>query len=390
MHSMARSLPRAASRSNFACVRLCSTVELPSKMQFPERQGSLVKRKSSIESIFDMLALKKQGSISRDEWNHAVDTIPEVKLRALARSTFDAVAENSASTDPGVITKEDLAVALGVYSSFNLSILEKSLSRNELSYTSGWEEEEAEEAGTSAGPSLLAKRLTITFEVMVSKIFPAGFGWQGASVVADGLGHGADSLPFFLITGTGDAMGVMIGHNIFYAIKKATMDKDIDMVTQVNTSILLGTAAFHAGTAWQPIVNTLHESLGCSFSQTLAGTFAGCGFMFFVGLRIGRALFGGRLKGIEPAAYSNLKADAGLSISIGGATGCFVGTDVSFVSQANGSVIDQNWLRPIVGIEEGASDIVGMATAGTSTALGFAAVQMAQNAVVPAQKCWVD
>lgn len=371
-----------------------STLELPTKMVFPERQGSLIKRKSSIESIFDMLDLSKKGFISRDEWHHAVDAISEVKLRALARSTFDAVAQNSAGTNPGVVTKEDLANSLGVYSSFNLSILEKSLSRNELSYTSGWEEEllsEQKEDGTVVEvPSLLTKRLITTFEVVVSKIFPAGFGWQGASVIADNLGHGADSLPFFLMTGTGDALGVMIGHNVYYAIKKATVDSNIDMPTQVNTSILLGTAAFHAGTAWQPIVSTLHDQMGCTFNQTMGGTFVGCGFMFFVGLRIARGLFGGRLKGIETASYANLKADAGLSVSIGGATGCFVGTDVSFISEANSITIDQNWLRPFVGVEDSTTDIVGMVSAGTSTALGFTAVQMAQNAVVPAEKCWVD
>jgi len=350
---------------------------------------SLIQKKQSIDTIFEKVDYDKSGHISRDDWHHAVDTIPERNLRALARSTFDAVADNTATTNPGIITKEDLAVSLGVYSSYNLSVLEKSLSRNELSYTSASEEEEVE-AGDASGPSTMAKRLTTSSEVIVSKIFPAGFGWQGASVIADNLGHGADSLPFFLMTGCGDAVGVMVGHNLFYAIKKATVDKDIDMTTQVNTSILLGTAAFHAGTAWQPIVNTLHEQIGCSFNQTLGGTFVGCGFMFLVGLRIARVLFGGRLQGVETASYANLKADVGLSVSIGGATGCFVGTDVSFVSESNGLAIDQNWLRSIVGIEEGASDIVGMATAGISTALGFASIQMAQNMVVPAGKCWVD
>lgn len=69
----------------------------------------------------------------------------------------------------------------------------------------------------------------------------------------------------------------------------------------------------------------------CSFNQTLVGTWAGCGFMFFVGLRVGRFLYGGNLHGVPAADYGNLKADALLSCSIGGATACFVGTDVSFV-----------------------------------------------------------
>lgn len=158
------------------------------------------------------------------------------------------------------------------------------------------------------------------------------------------------------------------------------------MAAQVQTGLMLGTAAFHAGTAWQPIVNFLHDQAGCSFNGTLAGTMVGCGTMFFVGLRVARQLYSGFMPAVAPAAYDNLKADAALSVSIGGATACFVGTDISFVT--NG--VDQNWLRGVVGIEEGFSDLRGMATAGSSTALGFTAVQMGQNVVYPAGKNWVD
>jgi len=244
-------------------------------------------------------------------------------------------------------------------------------------------EEPVEEEAAGGG---IGARMVLTAEVVVSKIFPAGFGWQGASCVADGMGYGADSVPFFLMTGCGDGAGVITGHTLYYALKKMTIDKSIDMMAQFNTGILLGTAAFHAGTAWQPIVNALHDSMKCSFNQTLVGTWAGCGFMFFVGLRVGRFLYGGNLHGVPAADYGNLKADALLSCSIGGATACFVGTDVSFVH--NG--VDENWLRGVVGIEDGASDLTGMVTAGSSTAIGFTVFQSAQNVVWPAGKCWTD
>ena len=234
----------------------------------------------------------------------------------------------------------------------------------------------------------LAHRIAITAEVTVSKIFPAGFGWQGASVIADSnFGFAADSAQFAFTTGLGDGTGVFLGHTTFYALKKAiTGDDSIKMGEQMQTGFMLGTAAFHAGTAWQPIVNFLHDSAGCSFNQTLAGTMAGCGVMFFVGLRVARHLYSGFMSAVAAPAYDNLKADAALSISIGGATACFVGTDVSFV--ANG--VDQNWLRGIVGIEDGVSDLVGCATAGSSTAIGFTVVQMGQNVVYPAGRNWVD
>lgn len=243
----------------------------------------------------------------------------------------------------------------------------------------------AEEAHSKGG---FGHRLAITAEVTISKIFPAGFGWQGASVIADSnFGFAADSAQFALTTGLGDGTGVFLGHTTYFALKKlATGDSEIDMGDQAATGLMLGTAAFHAGTAWQPIVNFLHDSAGCSFNQTLAGTMAGCGFMFFVGLRVARHIYSGFMPAVAAPAYDNLKADAALSVSIGGATACFVGTDVSFVV----SGVEQNWLRGVVGIEEGVSDLVGMATAGTSTSIGFTAVQMGQNVVYPAGRNWVD
>jgi len=322
--------------------------------------------------------------ISREEWEHACDNLPETRLRAMARSSFDTIADQS-DAKQGVITKDDLNMALGLYSSFNLSVFEKSLSRNELSYTNP-SDEYNKETDEETGPSTIAKRLIVTSEVVVSKIFPAGFGWQGSSVVAGNMGYEADQVPFFLITGCGDALGVLVGHTSFYAIKKMAVDSSIDMLAQFNTGVLLATAAFHAGTAWQPIVNALHDGLKLNFNQTVFGTFVGCGTMFYVGLRVGRTLYGGMLHGVAANDYANLKADAMLSMSIGGATACFVGTDVSFV--ANG--VEQNWLRPVVGIEDGVSDLSGCISAGTSTALGFSITQMAQNISVPKDKCWTD
>jgi len=372
---------------------LCTTATPEKESAFPTRQKSIVEKKNNIAKIFEMLDLNKDGQISRDEWNHAIDTIAETRLRSMARSTFDTIAERAETNQPGVITKEDLNVALGTYSSFNLDVLQKSLSRNELSYSNpaaDYDAEDESELSENSGPSTLVKRLIVTAEVTVSKIFPAGFGWQGMSVVAGNMGYEADQLPFFLMTGVGDGLGVLIGHSLFYGIKKAVYDSSIDMTSTINTGILLGTAAFHAGTAWQPIVNMLHDGLGLSFNQTLGGTFLGCGTMFYVGLRVGRGLYGGKLTGIESGTYANLKADAALSVSIGGATACFVGTDVSFVTGEGSAAIDQNWLRPVVGIEDGVSDLSGCVSAGTSTALGFTTIQMGQNLVVPSGKAWND
>lgn len=232
--------------------------------------------------------------------------------------------------------------------------------------------------------SVLAKRFTVTAEVCVSKIFPAGFGWQGGCVAATHMGYGSTDMGLFLLTGAGDAVGVGIGHLAYYALKNALGYKQ-DMTAQAHTSVLLSTACMFSGTAWQPLVNFLHDS-GLGFDGTALGVVGGCSFLFFAGLRFGRLLWSPILTKVEKATYANLKADAGLGVAVGGATGAFVGTDVSFVVDG----VDSNWLRPYVGVEDTATEIEGMVTAGVSTALGFTAVQTVQNVTVTPGKNWVD
>ena len=75
-------------------------------------------------------------------------------------------------------------------------------------------------------------------------------------------------------------------------------------------------------------------------------------------------------------AFSGERRDA---LKLGGRS--FVGTDVTFAD---------NWLRPAVGIEDGTGDLAAQVIAGSSTALGFLAVQSAQNLTLPKGKNWID
>ena len=118
---------------------------------------------------------------------------------------------------------------------------------------------------------------------------------------------------------------------------------------------------------------------GCSFAETLVGTGAVTGLAFFFGLRAGRVVYSPL--GLPGCDYANLTGDAMLSVSIGAATGTFVGTDVSF---------SDNVIRPFFGVEEGVSNISGMVTAGASTSAGFMLMQSAQNAVLPRGANWLD
>jgi hypothetical protein len=316
--------------------------------------------------------------------------------RTLSRTSSDVTELFNAidKNEDGVLSRKEFEFAMRSIGLEQLRSLQQSLSRNELSRTLSRKPSAPEVLAATVEDTVpdedrvsfaqkLIDRTIITAEVTVSKIFPAGFGWQTASLVAEGAGFQGDSAAFALTTGIGDGLGVLIGHSGYYAAKRAiTGDDSINMSEQVHTGVLLGTAALCSGTAWQPIVNFL-QGAGCSFNQTAAGVVAGCGAAFFCGLRGGRLLYSDVLSGVESATYSNLKADAALSVSIGGATGAFVGTDVSFAA-------GQNWLRPVVGIEEGMGDLAGCATAGASTAIGFTAFQSVQNAAYPQGKNWCD
>lgn len=235
---------------------------------------------------------------------------------------------------------------------------------------------------TSPPAPKIVTRLSTTLEVAVSKIFPAGFGWQSASILAENLGYSDDSLNFALTTGAGDFAGVFIGHNLYYALKGAAGFDTPDSQETVESGLMLASAAFCSGAGWQPIVNAL-QSANLSFNGVFAGTAVGCGALFYAGLRLSRTLMSDKLSSIEEPTYENSLNDLGLSISIGSATGFFVGTDALYLPS-------QNWLIGAVGITESTSNLAGCAIAGSSTALGFTACQTVQNVLYPKEKNWLD
>lgn len=249
--------------------------------------------------------------------------------------------------------------------------------------TAATQAKQAPAADTTTSSGLL-QRFIVTAEVTVSKIFPAGFGWQTSSIIAENnFGFAPETMNFALTTGLGDAIGVLAGHMTYYAAKKATgIDSAINMTREMHTGILLGSAAFCSGTAWQPLVNAL-QGANLSFSEVFFGTWAGCGLAFYGGLRVGRTILSGYLEHVHEPTYENSKTDASLSVAIGGATGFFVGTDAAYLPE-------QNFLIKAVGIADGTPDLTGCAIAGTSTSLGFVSAQTALNMIYPAKKCWND
>jgi hypothetical protein len=236
--------------------------------------------------------------------------------------------------------------------------------------------------GVRASRAKAGDRLSNSVEVAVSKIFPAGAGWQTASIVAGNMGMACDSVAFFLTVGMGDLLGVFIGHTLYQLLKKnVARDSTIKMREQVQVAALLGGAALFSGFTWQPALNAMNK-FGLGFNGAFCGVGVACTLAFFVGLRIWRTLLNPTMKAVEKNTFPNLKADFQLSAAIGAATAFFVGTDVSFGAA--------NWLAGLVGITSSMPSAIGCAVAGISTSLGFMAAQFLMAVGLPRGKCWID
>ena len=108
-------------------------------------------------------------------------------------------------------------------------------------------------------------------EVCLSKIGPAGAGWWAANAYADSIGYAATDVGYFAITGLGDASAVLLGHSVYFVLKKLWRP-DISVVKELQTGTHLAGATFLSGFAWQPICNVLAEQ---PFLVAAAGVGAG-------------------------------------------------------------------------------------------------------------------
>eukprot|EP00551_Chaetoceros_affinis_P012343 CAMPEP_0203672278 /NCGR_PEP_ID=MMETSP0090-20130426/8046_1 /ASSEMBLY_ACC=CAM_ASM_001088 /TAXON_ID=426623 /ORGANISM="Chaetoceros affinis, Strain CCMP159" /LENGTH=325 /DNA_ID=CAMNT_0050537563 /DNA_START=190 /DNA_END=1167 /DNA_ORIENTATION=+ len=219
-------------------------------------------------------------------------------------------------------------------------------------------------------------RFSGTVDVIISKLFPAGFFWQLAASLC---GLPSETLGFAICTGIGEAIGVVTGHILFSLVKSGGTSSFAEIS---QTAIFLGTGTICSGTSWQPIVNTL-QGIGLSFLGVFVGTWIACTYMFNFGLRAGRNLYSKAFEHVEGPTWENSRTDFLLSFTIGGATAFFVGTDTAYLPE-------QNFLIGIVGIHDSFSIVHGAVLAGVSTALGFGFTQTIFNVVFPPGKSWND
>jgi len=227
--------------------------------------------------------------------------------------------------------------------------------------------------------SMITKRYSSTMEVIVSKIFPAGFFWQLAATLS---GFSDDTLQFTICAGVGEAIGVLLGHTLYQTLKSSKDSDRINLSEIIQTGVFLATGTLFSGTLWQPIVNSL-QGMGLSFLGVLVGTWIICTYAFNFGLRLARNIYSEKMKYVECPTWENSRSDILLSISIGGATAFFVGTDTSYRPE-------ENFLMNLVGIHDEYSSLYSALIAGCSTSIGFGVAQVAANLVFPAGKCWID
>ena len=212
--------------------------------------------------------------------------------------------------------------------------------------------------------SKFIKRNIKTAEIIGSKIFPAGCGWQFASLSAYKLGYLCNELPFFALVGCGEGLAVGFGHLAYNRIKKQFTD--INMELEIKNSLMFGTAAAFSGAVWQPMVNlyTLTPN-DVPLAVVAPITGSACGMAFMGGLCFSRYFYN-----ISNVDHNIFKKDSQLSISIAGATGMFVATDVS---------IPGNIFIDSFGILDTMCIHKQMLTAGLSTSTGFGIFQTLQN-----------
>ena len=91
----------------------------------------------------------------------------------------------------------------------NLLKIEEFLAKNELSYNLQAEDELFEQ---TTHKSVLLRWIQVTAKVAVSKIFPAGFGWQTFATLGKNAGMQATNVSFFLTKGFCDGLFVLMGH----------------------------------------------------------------------------------------------------------------------------------------------------------------------------------
>jgi len=233
---------------------------------------------------------------------------------------------------------------------------------------------------TSAQPlkdNLYLNRMMTSVEVMISRVFPAGAGWQLASILATNAGVASNSLLFCSLLGLGNFFGVIFGHMLWEGLKKVVKG-DVDLAREFQVASLLGGAAFFSGLSWQVAMNVF-KAVGVGLLQSFMSVGIVCTMAFFLGMRMMRQNLSPVMTAVDKNSFVNLRSDIGLAIAIGGATAGLVFTD-AFVGTSP--------LLSFLEAKAAVSSLVAVACGGLASSLGFLATTAVQ--ALNKKRCWLD
>ena len=215
------------------------------------------------------------------------------------------------------------------------------------------------------------------------------------------LSHVTTPQEFALLTGLGGAVGVFFGQFAYSCLvygaavvrkrrEGARVPTPRVLLFGLEYSALIATAALITGCCWQPVTNGLMAAAGESlppnarFALIVASLTLIQGAIFFVSLHGSRLLYSValQLEAIDaPFERSALVYDSTLSLSLGGAAGLFFATDGPYAA---------NVFTRFFGVFPRTSADMAAFRGGMSYVVGFAVLQLLQNAAFPANTSWTD
>jgi len=214
-------------------------------------------------------------------------------------------------------------------------------------------------------------------EVMISRVFPAGAGWQLASIMASNAGVATNSLLFCSLLGFGNFFGVIVGHMLWEGLKKVVRG-DVDLSREFQVASLLGGAAFFSGLSWQVAMN-IFKAVGVGLYQSFTSVGIVCTMAFFLGMRLMRQNLSPIMSAVDKNSFVNVRSDIGLSIAIGGATAGLVFTD---------AFLGASPFLAFLEMKTAVSPLVSVLFGGLASSLGFLATTAVQ--ALNKKKCWLD
>jgi hypothetical protein len=231
---------------------------------------------------------------------------------------------------------------------------------------------------------LLQKRIFYTV-LFSPKFFFAAFFWQAFGYIALSSGHSSTSPAYYLLTGVGTMLGVLLTSFVIIVTTKNEVTR-ADFASEVHGALLVGLAGgITAGTLWQVSVNIAING-GFDFTGAFFFVYMMSGSSYFLSALLLRHMNSQWLPSkwqfsvaalSPPVVYQELT----LAICVGAADAFFVGTD--------DRVLNYGWLTAFR-VSRHTPTMGGMCLAGASAFCGYLICETLLNCVFAEGILWLD